>query len=95
MTTQRPTWIKTDFVYPPIPIRQFDWNAIDDRHYGGDESDPIGRGATEQEAIDDLMDQICMARGADVDRNNGCRACTAEVGIACRAMDPLRNRRIA
>jgi hypothetical protein len=78
--TEKPAWIKTEFVYPPIPIRNMDWSAIDDRHYGGDPSDSIGRGEIEQESIDDLMDQICMARGADVDNNNGCRACSAEVG---------------
>jgi hypothetical protein len=82
-----PAWIKTEFVYPPIPDRRFDWQAIDDRHYSGDPRDPIGQGETEQAAIDDLLDQICMARGADADNNNGCRACSAESGIACRALD--------
>lgn len=76
--------IVTDFVYPPIPDRRFDWSAIDDNTYDG-EGCPIGRGATEQEAIDDLLDKICLARGADADRNNGCRYCSAEPGIACRA----------
>jgi len=87
MNNFKPAWVKTSFEYPPIPIRQFDWAAIDDRSYGGDPSDPIGRGATEQEAIDDLLDQVCMARGADIDHNNGCIACAAEVGIACRATE--------
>jgi len=83
----RASWIRTENVYPPIPIRKFDWSAIDDRRYGGEPSDPVGWGATEQEAIDDLLDQICMARGADVDNNNGCRACSAEAGVACRMME--------
>lgn len=43
--------IITNFVYPPIPIRQFDWSAVDDNYEPGC---PIGFGATEQEAIDDL-----------------------------------------
>lgn len=47
--------IKTSFDYPPIPIRQFDWSAIDDNY---DLGSPIGHGATEQEAIQDLLDQI-------------------------------------
>lgn len=54
----RPAWIATEFVYPPIPTRQFDWSAIDERHCSGDTKDPIGTGATEQEAIADLMDQL-------------------------------------
>jgi hypothetical protein len=52
--------IRTTNEYPPIPIRQFDWSAIDDDTYDGaeDSNCPIGRGATEQEAIDDLLEQI-------------------------------------
>ena len=49
--------IVTTFVYPPIPLRQFDWQAI----YDDDEPDDDGRmdaghGATEQEAIADLIE---------------------------------------
>jgi len=52
-----PRKIITTFVYPPIPVRNCDWQA----HYDGDEPDDdgrmfAGRGATEQEAIDDLKD---------------------------------------
>lgn len=49
--------VRTDFVYPPIPDRRFDWSAIDDETYDG-EGCPIGYGPTEQAAIDDLMDQL-------------------------------------
>jgi hypothetical protein len=49
--------IKTEFVYPPIPIRTFDWSAIDDDTYDGPGS-PVGTGATEPEAIADLIEQI-------------------------------------
>ncbi|MFA6984609.1 MAG: hypothetical protein WC213_00185 [Arenimonas sp.] len=49
--------IVTNYVYPPIPIRQFDWSAIDDDTYDG-EGCLIGYGATEQEAIDDLLDKM-------------------------------------
>ena len=48
--------IKTTHVYPPIPIRDFDWSAIDADTY--DEGSPIGTGKTEAEAIADLMQQI-------------------------------------
>ncbi len=49
--------IKTSFWAKPIPLRQFDWEAIDDDTYDG-EGCPIGYGRTEQEAIQDLRDQI-------------------------------------
>lgn len=50
--------IKTYFWAKPIPCRQFDWSAVDDQTYGGEPSDPIGYGATEQEAIAGLLEQI-------------------------------------
>jgi len=50
--------IKTEYWAKPIPDRQFDWSAIDDRTYGGEPSDPIGYGATEQEAIEALTEQL-------------------------------------
>ena len=37
--------------------RRFDWNAVDDDTYDGPPS-PIGWGATEHEAIADLLTQI-------------------------------------
>jgi hypothetical protein len=51
--------IRTNFEYPPIPDRRFDWSAVDDDTYDGaeDSNCPIGRGATEQEAINDLIMQ--------------------------------------
>lgn len=48
--------IRTEFVYPPIPIRQFDWSAVDDDTY--EPGCPIGTGATELEAVKDLMQQL-------------------------------------
>jgi len=52
--------IRTEYVYPPIPIRDFDWSAVDDDTYDGapDAHCPIGRGRTEKEAIDDLLEQL-------------------------------------
>jgi hypothetical protein len=49
--------ISTSYDPPPIPIRSFDWMAVDDDTYDGPGS-PIGLGATEQEAIADLLDQL-------------------------------------
>lgn len=54
--------IVTSFIYPPIPDRRFDWQAVDDDSYdGADDSSnrhQIGYGSTEQEAVADLMAQI-------------------------------------
>lgn len=51
--------IITTFVHPPIPDRSHDWVA----HYEGDcedyeHQDPVGHGATEQEAIDNFKQYI-------------------------------------
>ena len=45
--------IKTSHTYPPIPIRSFDWTAWFD---GDEEMGRYGYGATEQEAIADLLE---------------------------------------
>lgn len=52
--------IETEHVYPPIPERCFDWSAIVPGEYDGapDSNCLIGRGPTEQAAIDDLLEQI-------------------------------------
>jgi len=47
--------IITEFVYPPIPLRSFDWQAVEEGYEPGD---PIGRGPSEDEAILDLEEQI-------------------------------------
>jgi hypothetical protein len=49
--------IRTDFIYPPIPVRQFDWQAIyDDDEPDDDGHMAHGNGATETEAIADLIE---------------------------------------
>ncbi len=50
-----PENIVTNFWAKPIPPRQFDWSATFDGYEGGD---PIGYGRTEQDAINDLIDQV-------------------------------------
>jgi hypothetical protein len=50
--------IVTHYNPPAVPFRDHDWSAYDDATYGGDEGDPLGYGATEQEAIDDLKTQM-------------------------------------
>ena len=48
--------IRTDFIFPSIPDRRFDWSAIDEETY--DFGKPIGYGRTEAEAVADLLEQI-------------------------------------
>jgi hypothetical protein len=49
--------IHTEFVYPPIPSRSYDWCAITD-DYDGELGSPCGWGSTKEEAIEDLQFQI-------------------------------------
>lgn len=57
-----PVRVRTAYGPTPGPFRQFDWSAADDGTYDGAEDSSnrhqIGWGATEQEAIADLMEQI-------------------------------------
>lgn len=45
--------IYTTYVYPPIPLRNYDWSAVRDNY---DEGGCIGWGTTEDEAIADLLE---------------------------------------
>lgn len=47
--------VKTECICPPIPVRNFDWLAFIDGH---EEDGPFGRGATEEAAIEDLIEQV-------------------------------------
>lgn len=47
--------IDTEFVYPPVPIRNQDWAAWED---GKEEFGPVGRGGTREEAVEDLLERI-------------------------------------
>lgn len=50
--------IRTSFVHPPIPDRSNDWSAIFPDNY--DQHSYVGRGATEVEAVIDLIEQVGM-----------------------------------
>lgn len=51
--------IKTTFVYPPIPIRTSDWQATMDNEEPNDDGHmTVGHGATEAEAVKDLIEQV-------------------------------------
>ena len=52
--------ILTTFVYPPIPLRTFDWQAVRDGYEPGA---LIGWGKTEAEAVADLLQQEEDLRG--------------------------------
>ena len=49
--------VATSYEYPPIPIRDFDWSAIDYDTFDG-EGSPSGSGRTEEAAISDLIEQL-------------------------------------
>ena len=51
--------IVTSYVFPPIPDRRFDWSAWRDGDEPNDDGQmTIGYGATEEEAIADLKEQL-------------------------------------
>lgn len=50
--------IRTEFVHPPIPDRRFDWAAWID---GQEESNIIGRGLTESDAVTQLLETLSEA----------------------------------
>ena len=48
--------IITEHVFPPIPVRSFDWSAVWNDYDGADDSNcPTGSGSTEKEAVQDLV----------------------------------------
>lgn len=49
------THIVTEYVYPPIPDRRWDWLAYD---FSIGPEGPCGRGPTEEAAITDLRERI-------------------------------------
>ena len=53
---QQNNLIKTEFVYPPVPDRRYDWMAYID----GQEEGPTGRGYKEFDALLDLCDQLAL-----------------------------------
>lgn len=47
--------IRTSYIYPPIPSRNFDWCAWIDGH---EESGQVGYGPTEAAAVMNLKEQL-------------------------------------
>jgi hypothetical protein len=54
--------MRTTHICPPIPLYDFDWQAVEDDYEPGR---PIGYGRTEQAAIDDLNAQLRELADAD------------------------------
>lgn len=56
--------IVTTFVYPPIPVRSMDWQALPDDYDGAPDAgwQPTGSGATEFEAVLDFYETWEMFR---------------------------------
>lgn len=48
--------IVVKYEHPPVPYRSDDFSAIDSDTY--ESGQPVGRGATEQEAVEDLKTQM-------------------------------------
>jgi hypothetical protein len=46
--------VRAEHVYPPIPIRDYDWSAVDDNYEPGA---PHGAGPTRKAAVQDLCEQ--------------------------------------
>lgn len=67
VSTREVIHLSTEFVYPPIPCRNFDWSAIDGNTYDADydyesgcytSTSPHGTGQSEIEAVNDLIEKI-------------------------------------
>jgi hypothetical protein len=59
--------LRLTHVFPPIPIRSFDWAAYDDNRFDGADdagAQMVGTGATITEAITDFAEQLSEKLGA-------------------------------
>ena len=57
--------IVTTYEPVPDPNRKFDWTAVA-ADYEPDSNAPVGHGATSEEAVEDLMEQmLCQSRFCD------------------------------
>lgn len=50
--------IEAFYSMTPLPVRDFDWSAIDSNSYDGQANDPVGYGKTKEAAIKDLVEQL-------------------------------------
>lgn len=78
--------IITEHVYPPIPVRSYDWSA----HYDGHEENGfVGWGETEAAAIHNLelqsADEPMRCKTGLVANDGSCIHCYAWQGERCRS----------
>lgn len=52
--------IRTDYIFPPIPLRTMDWQATLEDYDGAEDAgpQPMGWGETEFAAIADLLESL-------------------------------------
>lgn len=77
--------VKTHFVYPPIPIRDYDWMACFGDYEPGN---LVGYGATEDAAIADLMEQRIFEAHEEADAMGLLNDPTASTHLASLAIQP-------
>ena len=60
--------IRTIHIFPPIPIRKYDWCAVDNDTFDAENpATVVGYGSTKEEAIADLLHQIEEANDVNDD----------------------------
>lgn len=82
--------IVVSFDYPPIPVRDMDYSAVDDNTYDGapDSDCPVGRGASEEAALRDLAEFWPEETEEDLARYRA-EATAANDGMTLRFLDLL------
>lgn len=74
-----------EYIRPPIPTTQFDWQATTDNYEPGC---PIGNGPTRESAIIDLCEKLeiipCRKDTGVCHTTGDCLRCAASVGESCR-----------
>ena len=91
--------IRVEHVFPPIPIRVFDWAVYDEDSICCDECPyTVGRGETKEAAWLDFAEQIAeeiMCEGCDdfpaLSNSNFCAECQKEIKADSRHEDPARS----
>lgn len=53
--------VRVDLILPPVPTNRWDWSAVWTDYEPGD---PIGYGATPEQALRDLREQVEMMEAA-------------------------------
>lgn len=74
--------IRLEFVYPPIPLRTFDWCATETDYEPGD---PIGFGQTAELAVRDLFFEKAMRTSEELSTGDDTSSAVPDnTGDTCR-----------